>query len=74
MKISLIVKELQHILETKGDMECTISCSLSDDMIKELQAKGQRYVISTPGFVVVEGSKPPVPGQTEEVMIRDWPY
>lgn len=74
MKASQLAKELQHIIDIKGDLDCTISCSLSTEGLAKLTELKQSYIITTPGFVVVEGANPSEPGQKEEIMIRDWPY
>ncbi len=72
MKISELVKALQDIQDTNGDLDCTISCKLDDAARKS----NQGCLISTPMFVVVETVHDPIhcPDDPDEVMIRDWAY
>lgn len=73
MKISQLVKELNHILDTKGDLCINISC-VKPEIETEI-GKRQKYLISEPNFIVIENYETPNgKGRREEVSLRDWPY
>lgn len=76
MKATELIKELQHVIDTKGDLDCSISCSLSPEVLK--RQVDQKYIISGSIFVVVEayakGHYLDPEASKEEIMIRDWPY
>jgi len=65
MKASEIVKELQHIIKTVGDLEVDVSVAKQSDIAIE-----QGYLVADAQFVVVEEYI----DEEKRIVIRDWPY
>lgn len=67
MKASELIKALQHIVETKGDLDVDISVA------KQPNAKlpDQQYLVAEPRFIELEEYEEP---KETRISIRDWPY
>ncbi len=64
MKALELIKALQHIVETKGDLDVDIS-------VAKQKESDQQYVVADAKFVEIEKY-----GNLDEtrISIRDWPY
>lgn len=65
MKASEIVKELNHIIETVGDLEVDVSVAKQLDIPED-----QQYLVADATFVVVEEYI----DEETRIAIRGWPY
>ena len=73
--LSQVIRELEEVLESEGDLEVEISILKQFPTRKEVSAqmkkliKEQQYLVSSPKFFVVEGY------ETKKMLcIRDWAY
>ena len=64
MKASELIKVLQHIIKTKGDLDVDIS-------VAKQKESSQQYLVADARFVELE--KYEAPDETR-ISIRDWPY
>ncbi len=69
MRASELAKELEHIIATSGDYELNISCAKPQPEDETEVLRQQRYLISSPLFVVLDDYE-----TGPEISIRDWPY
>lgn len=71
MKASEIVKEVQHIIDTEGDMDVDIS------VIRQTEVTEQQYYLKAKvKFIVVESyerEQEPY-GKEKRIIIRDWSH
>ncbi len=71
MKASELIKGLQAVVATNGDLDVELSILKqypSNPKVK-LVLESQQYLVASPQFIVVEKND-----DCESVCIRDWPY
>ena len=64
MRASKVIKALQYIIDTEGDLVVDIS------VVKQPKVD-QQYLVAEARFVVVESYEDP---KEKRISIRDWPY
>lgn len=64
MKATKLIKALQHIVETNGDLDVDIS-------VAKQKESNQQYVVAEPKFIELEYYEKP---DETRISIRDWPY
>lgn len=64
MKATELIKALQHIVKTKGDLNIDIS-------VAKQKESDQQYLVADARFIELEEYKKP---NETRISIRDWPY
>ncbi len=67
MKATELIKALQHIVETTGDLEVDIS-------VAKQKESDQQYLIADARFIEIEAYGDPKDPDEVRISIRDWPY
>ena len=65
MKASVLIKEVQRIVENEGDLDVDVSVA------KQPETTNQQYLVADARFVLVEKYEEP---EEKRISIRDWPY
>ncbi len=67
MKATELIKTLQHIVATEGDLDVDISVAKQPDSL----LPNQQYLVADARFIELEPYKEP---NETRISIRDWPY
>ena len=82
MKASVLVKEVQNIIDNEGDLDVDVSvakqpevdlqiASKNQSCVSDYKTYNQQYLVGDATFVVVESYEDP---EEKRISIRDWPY